>query len=438
MLAPAPLGARGMFYALVRTLLRFALRCFYRIELAGPALPLEGPLLLVGNHPNALIDPALLIAVSPRPLTLLAKAPLFRMPVLGSLVRGLGALPVVRAQDGAAPRGSNTEALQAAERGLASGRAVALFPEGRSHSEPALGSLKTGAARLALGAGVPVKVVPVGLTYADKGRFRSRVHVEFGPALEVGPGPSTPEAVHGLTERIAEALGRLTLNLASWEDLPLIQAAESLYVLATGAPVRDAERERLFARGLTLIRTEQPRRAAQLQGEVLALQRRLALTRAEASDLGLRYRPAGVARFILRNLFAVVVGLPLALVGLAVFGPPTLLLHSLLRWRHTEEDMAATVKLLVALVLGPLYVALIAVGVWKLAGPAWAVVWVLGALPLGVFTRRFFARRAVALADARVFFRLGNRSATKRELQETARDLAGRISAVAEELRPRL
>ena len=62
----------------------------------------------MGNHPNALIDPALLIAVSPRPLTLLAKAPLFRIPVLGALVRGLGALPVVRAQDGAAPPGSNT------------------------------------------------------------------------------------------------------------------------------------------------------------------------------------------------------------------------------------------------------------------------------------------------------------------------------------------
>ena len=77
--------------------------------------------------------------------------------------------------------------------------------------------------------------------------------------------------------------------------------------------------------GLTLIRAEQPARAAELQSEVLALQRRLALTRAEASDLGLRYRPAGVARFVLRNLVAVVVGLPLALVGLVAFGPPTLL-----------------------------------------------------------------------------------------------------------------
>jgi glycerol-3-phosphate O-acyltransferase / dihydroxyacetone phosphate acyltransferase len=427
-----------MIYAAVRRLLRLVLRCFYRIEVAGPPLPPQGPLLLVGNHPNALIDPALLIAVSPRPLTLLAKAPLFRMPVLGALVRGLGALPVVRAQDGAAPPGSNASALEAAERGLASGRAVALFPEGRGHSEPALGALKTGAARLALGVGVPVAVVPVGLTYADKERFRSGVHLEFGPPLEVPPAQATPEAVHALTERIAEGLKSLTLNLSSWEDLPLIQAAESLYVLANAAPARDVERERLFARGLALIRAEQPARAAELQTEVLALQRRLALTRAEASDLGLRYRPAGVARFILRNLVAVVVGLPLAAVGVVAFGPPALLLHAVLRWTRTETDMAATVKLLVALVLGPLYVLLLAMAVWKLAGRGWALAWVLAALPLGLFTRRFLARRAEALADARVFFRLGNRSATKRRLQESARALAGRISVLADEIRPRL
>ena len=270
-----------------------------------------------------------------------------------------------------------------AERGLASGRAVALFPEGRSHSEPTLGALKSGAARLALGAGVPVQVVPVGLTYADKERFRSRVHLEFGPPLEVPPGPATPEAVRALTDRIAEGLRSLTLNLASWEDLPLIQAAESLYVLATAAPARDAERERLFARGLALIRAEQPARAAELQGEVLALQRRLALTRAEASDLGLRYRPGGVARFVLRNLVAVLVGLPLALLGLAAFGPPALLLQAVLRWTRTETDMAATVKLLVALVLGPLYVLALAVAVWKLGGPGWAIAWVGVALPAG-------------------------------------------------------
>ena len=120
-------------YAVVHRVLSFALGLFYRIERAGPPLP-DGPLLLVGNHPNALIDPGLMIAVSARPLTFLAKEPIFRMPGLGALVRALGALPVVRAQDDPARMRENAEALGAASRGLAEGRAIALFPEGRSHS----------------------------------------------------------------------------------------------------------------------------------------------------------------------------------------------------------------------------------------------------------------------------------------------------------------
>src|SRR5262245_16217741 len=253
-------------YAGVRRVVSFALGFFYRIERAGPALP-EGPLLLVGNHPNALVDPGLMIAVSPRPLTFLAKEPIFRMPVLGALVRGLGALPVVRAQDDPSRMRENVEALGAAARGLAEGRAIALFPEGRSHSEPSLGSLKTGAARLALQTGVPVRIVPVGLTYAEKGRFRSAVRVEFGPALEVSPGPVETGPVRALTERIAVALRALTLDLAAWEDLRLIEAADALYVLATDAPARDPERQRLFARGLALLRAEQPERAEELTEE---------------------------------------------------------------------------------------------------------------------------------------------------------------------------
>src|SRR5215468_1566139 len=424
-------------YAVVRSVLSFALRCFYRIERAGPPLP-EGPLLLVGNHPNALVDPGLLIAVSPRPLTFLAKEPIFRMPLLGTLVRALGALPVVRVQDDPSRMRENLEALGAASRGLAEGRAIALFPEGRSHSEPSLGALKTGAARLALQAGVPVRIVPLGLTYAEKNRFRSRVRVEFGPALEVPPGPAEPERVRALTERIAAALRSLTLDLAAWEDLPLIEAADALYVLATDAPARDAERQRLFVRGLALLRAEQPERAAQLAGEVLAFQRRLALTRADATDLGIRYRPGNVIRFVLRNLLALVLGLPLAAAGVALFGLPVLGTRLALRLAGTEADMVATVKLLAALVLGPLYVVAVAVGVGLWLGPWWGVGIAVAALPLALFTRRFISRRAEAIRDAQMFFVLGNRSARKQMLLAEANALAARVTTVAEEVLPRL
>ena len=392
----------------------------------------------MGNHPNALIDPGLMIAVSTRPLTFLAKEPIFRMPGLGALVRALGALPVVRPQDDPARMRENLEALGAAARGLAEGRAIAIFPEGRSHSEPSLGALKTGAARLALQAGVPVRIVPVGLTYAEKGRFRSRVRVEFGPALEVEPAAPEPERVRALTERIAAALRSLTLELAAWEDLPLIEAADALYVLATDAPVRDAERQRLFARGLALLRAEQPERAAQLAGEVLAFQRRLAVTRAEATDLGIRYRPGNVIRFVLRNLVALVLGLPLAAAGLVLFGLPVLGTRLALRLAGTEADMVATVKLLAALVLGPLYVAGLAVAAGLWLGPWWGVGLAVAALPLALFTRRFVARRSEAIRDARLFFVLGNRSARKRKLLTDAQALAARVTEVADEMLPRL
>ena len=415
----------------------FALRCFYRMELAGPALP-DGPVVLVSNHPNALVDPGLLLAVCPRPLTFLAKEPIFRMPLLGRVVRGLGALPVVRVQDDPARMRENVESLGAAARGLAAGRAVALFPEGRSHSAPSLGALKTGAARLALQAGVPVGIVPVGLTYAEKGRFRSAVRIEFGPALEVTPGTPDPERVRALTERIAEALRRLTLDLAAWEDLPLIEAADALYVLACDAPARDPERQRLFARGLALLRVERPERAAELASEVLAFQRRLAVTRAEAADLGIRYRPWTVLRFVLRNLVALVLGLPLAAVGVAVFAVPVLGTRLALRLAGTEPDMVATVKLLTALVLGPVYVAALAVAVGLWLGVAWGVTLAAAALPLALFTRRFVARRAEAIRDARLFFVLGNRSARKRKLLAEARALAARVTALADEVLPRL
>jgi glycerol-3-phosphate O-acyltransferase / dihydroxyacetone phosphate acyltransferase len=92
-----------MFYDSMRALVRFALRLFYRITVAAPEGPLDGPVLFVGNHPNSIIDPALIFATTPRTVTFLAKEPLFRVPVFGALLRALGALPVYRKQESRRP-----------------------------------------------------------------------------------------------------------------------------------------------------------------------------------------------------------------------------------------------------------------------------------------------------------------------------------------------
>jgi glycerol-3-phosphate O-acyltransferase / dihydroxyacetone phosphate acyltransferase len=428
-----------MLYALVRQFIAFALRVFYRLEQKGGPLAETGPLLLVANHPNSLIDPALLIAISPRPLTFLAKAPLFRLPLLGALLRALGALPIQRRQDGPPDAKGNAAALEAGARALGAGRALAMFPEGKSHSGPHLADFKTGAARMVLASGAVVKLVPVGLTYAQKGRFRSPVHIEVGAPLAVPPEKEpSPVEVRALTARISESLRAVTLELGAWEDLPLIATAEALYALSTDGPAQDVERRRLFARGLALLREEQPERYNELRAKVDALSRRLALVQAGPQDVAVHYRVSTVLRFVARNAAALALGLPLAVLGWGLFLPWTLLVRAVLAVQHTSEDMRATVKLILALVLGPPYVLLWALAFFHFLGPWWAAAWVLASVPLAVFAPSFLAQSSEALRDARLFLRLGNRSATKRHLVAEGQALAERIRVLVEELAPRV
>jgi hypothetical protein len=98
----------------------------------------------------------------------------------------------------------------------------------------------------------------------------------------------------------------------------------------------------------------------------------------------------------------------------------------------------ATAKLLAGLVLRPLHVPALSVGVGFWLGPWWGVGLAVLALPLALFTRRFVARRAEAIRDARLFFVLGNRSARKQQLLAEGQALARRVAAVADEVLPRL
>jgi len=230
----------------------------------------------------------------------------------------------------------------------------------------------------------------------------------------------------------------VTLELEAWEDLPLIATAEALYALRTEAPAEDAERRRLFARGIMLLREEQPERYNELRAEVDALARRLALVHAAPGDVALHYHPSTVLRFALRNAAALVLGLPLAAVGWLVFLPWTLLVRSALVAARTSEDMRATVKLLAALVFGPLYVLGVGLAVGQRLCWGWALGWVVSSLPLALFSRSFFIQRREALRDAGLFFRLGNRSATKQHLLAEGQALAERIQTLVEELAPRV
>ncbi len=437
-----------LFYQAFRAVISLLLKLFYRLEPVNDphhGLTLAGPVIFVGNHPNGLVDPGMVFALTARPVTFLAKAPLFKIPVLGSMLRAMEALPVFRRQDNASEMTKNEGTLTASIRALAKGGAITLFPEGKSHSEPQLAELKTGCARIALEAltqHAPVRIVPIGLNYLQKHRFRSRVRVDVGPSLDPGvfaakAGDDPRESARKLTEAIADALRAVTLNLEKWEDLPLIQTAESLYALKVGTPARDSERIRAFAQGMRLLRDEQPARFEKLKSQVLAFAQRLSIVDAKAEELTYAYRPATVAWFVLRNLLWMV-GLPFVLVGIVLFFVPYWIPILMVKLTRPDVDTEATVKVVTLLVLAPVWWAVLTGVAWVQLGWAVGLGVLTTTLPLALFTRVFLERRASALRDIRIFLVLGSRKQLKERLLAEGDAIATELESVVQELRPRI
>jgi len=375
-----------MMRRFLRALFGLALRIFFRrVEVEGvERVPLEGAVIFAVNHPNALVDPLLLLCFAPRPVSVLAKAPLFSMPVIGSFVRAFDSIPVYRCQDPGTDLSRNRETFEAARGLLSRGGSLVLFPEGASHDDSKLRRLKTGAARIALGAaalsGWPIALVPAGLYYTWKQRFRSSALLSFGNPIPVAPAPleadgePPADAVRSLTRRLEEELSELTLQAENREALDLVRRAERLFSAgeeeARASLSGELDRCRQLAEGHRRLAERDP---AQLE----AIEDRIARFEAERKAAGLpledltpaRLGAAAVTRLFARNLAGLLL-LPFAAVGLLLHYPAYRLAAVLSRRvARSQEDVLATVKIAAAMLFFPATWLAGAALAWRAWGP---------------------------------------------------------------------
>ena len=345
-----------------------ALRFFFRrIETVNADnVPKQGGLIFVLNHPNGLIDPAMVFVSLPRRISFLAKSTLFRLPVISFLLKTVEALPLYRRVDTGEDVSQNLRTFVAARELLHRGGSIALFPEGVSHNSPKLLPAKTGAARIALGAasvrsdGEPMTVtfVPVGLFYTNKTTFRSEAVVHFGEPFAIGPvepdadGEPPREAVRELTQRIEDEIREVTLNAESDAELETAYIAERIFAAARES---DLVGERLeFLRNYV---AEKRLQGSDLESRILDFDRRLAESGLEPGHLSLAQFST---KFVVWQAFAqswlLLILSPLAAVGTVLHFPAYQLCKLLARIyaKHGADDIASTVKVLAGMLFVPL------------------------------------------------------------------------------------
>lgn len=399
-------------------------------------------MLLVANHPNSLLDPTLVVASAGRPVRFLAKAPLFTDRKIGWLVKAAGAIPVYRRSDDPSLMARNEDAFRAVFEALAGGAAVGIFPEGISHSEPGMAPLKTGAARIALGAaaltGREFPLVPIGLTFLAKDTFRSDALVVRGAPLDWGDialrGENDVDAVRELTARIDSALRAITINLSSWADRPLVECAVRIWEAERDGPSREAERlARLdfTTKVLTRVRETGDTGALELVSDVRRHDRQLKRLGLRPSDLNADVRAGRGVNWAVRRVHLLLpLGILLAVLGAALFWIPYQLTGVIVKRLQLTEDVRSTWKLLIGIVTYLVWLVALVVFAGTTFGVLGALLTMVGVPAVALAGLQVRERWREAWEDARRFFLLRSRQSMIVKLRDQQKDLAGRLDAL--------
>ena len=357
-----------LVFRIVLAAFAIALRLFFRrIETVNAeAVPKRGGLIFVLNHPNGLVDPALVFVSLPRKISFLAKSTLFRTPVISSLLRMVEALPLYRRIDSGEDVDKNKLTFEACRKLLEKGGSIALFPEGVSHNSPKLLPIKTGAARIALGAvsiesadrSIDIQIVPVGLYYTSKTTFRSEAMLHFGEPFAVKPvvldadGEPSRADVRDLTGKIEEALKKVTVNAETDAELQTARIAESIFASS-------AENEQLgekfdFLKNY-IAETGSPHDG--LSHKIQDYDKKLEKYGIEAVHLSLaQFSRRFVIKQALWQSWLLILLLPVAVAGGILHFPAYQLckVFAFYYTHHGADDIVSTVKVLAAMLFMPL------------------------------------------------------------------------------------
>jgi len=447
-----------LLYHWLAALTRLSLAVYFRrVEIEGAEVPDDKPIVFVANHPSSMMDVLLLGTTCSRKIHFLAKSVLFRSRAMAAFLRVFGVIPAYRRMDGS-DTGRNLESFERCFDVLARNGVIAVFPEGTSVTEPRLREFKTGAARIALGAearhefGLDVHVVPVALGYDAKSVFRSRVLISIGEPIRAADWKVRHEddphaAATELTAELQRWFDRVIPQADDWHELRFVRRVRRLYqdelrrrklaepgLIGPELGVK-LDLTRRFQEGYRHYREADPSTVDSLRRRVDRLYEMLELVGLPPSALALE--PRGVLRstgFVAGNLAALVLGLPVYLVGLVHNYLPYKGVAVVARVLDPPPEATSGVKLCAGLVLFPLAHLGAAAAYGLLIAPIAAPISLLVTTTSGLFVLSYW-HRAARMGKAAVTY-LRNRGRVRAVLERHRQGILDDIERLVREYSP--
>lgn len=359
-----------MLYRILKAIISFGIRHYYReIKVVNAHLldKEEGPLIIIANHPNTLMDAWMVGYANRRRVHFMAKATFFNSPFKRKLLGALGMIPINRKSDGAVSGVNNKDSFEACYQLLERREVLVIFPEGTSFLERKLREIKTGTARIALEVEkrnrgkLGLKVVPIGLNYISADSYRGKVLVQVGRPIELDDlwkeyEVNQAHAAKLLTERFRVELSRVfvTMDDAAREDL--VEQLRSLFVTKyTDRSVADemnfmkSVQARLEEYSLTA-----PWKLADIQTETSNVFASLQFLGIKPDFLDRPYRSALFLRQFIQSWLFVILTVPVFLVGFIHHVFPYWLIGWLVPKMTKEVEYHAPLSILLGLGLYPL------------------------------------------------------------------------------------
>lgn len=319
-----------MLYTLLKPFVRASLKAFFRkIEVIGKEnLEIKGPIIFASNHPNAFLDPILLVIIQKPQLYFLAGAEWFGEGLKNQVFRNdFNMIPVVRPwlKNGKKIHpDTNAKMFEQCYKALSEDKRIVVYPEGTSITTPKIRDLKTGTARMKLEGdeylrekgleGKKISVVPVGFNYYNPRTFQSDVIINVGSPVDFSDiqEKDPKDQVRKMTERIREEMSRLVFHFEEEDFNPLARKVFRIYGEKMGASKLD--NKGIFLLQKTLLDVVRfysetdPERFEETKKKIESLDKKVS-----ESKLDLRF--FGEYRFPFTLLIRLILGFPLFFAG---------------------------------------------------------------------------------------------------------------------------